>query len=107
MIRQRLAPSTERRAISFWRTAARASSKFATFAQAISSNRPTAPSRVSKLVRRPPTIASCSGMTLPLIHESFGMRQANAAKTFGRSCVRSVLACWSVVCGCNRPVMGM
>ena len=37
----RLAPSDSRTAISFWRTAARASSRFATFAHAISSTSPT------------------------------------------------------------------
>ena len=40
--RARLAPSAVRTAISFWREAARASSRLATFADAISSTQPTA-----------------------------------------------------------------
>jgi hypothetical protein len=40
-MRARLAPIASRTAISRWRAAERASSKFATFAQAIRSSRPT------------------------------------------------------------------
>ena len=43
--RERLAPSARRKAISFCRTAARARSRLATFAHAISRTNPTAPSK--------------------------------------------------------------
>ena len=50
------APSAARIASSRWRPAARASSRLATFAQAISSTRPTAPSSSSNAARTSPTI---------------------------------------------------
>ena len=43
--RQRLAPRAKRKLISFWRDAARDNRRFATFAHAINSTRPTTPSR--------------------------------------------------------------
>ena len=61
--RARPAPSARRIAISRWRTDERASSRFATFAQAISSTQPTAASSVSSAGRTSPTRSSCSGMT--------------------------------------------
>ena len=48
--RQRPAPSAARIAISFCRTAERASNRLATFAQAINRTRPTAPSRTNSFV---------------------------------------------------------
>ena len=59
--RPRPAPSAARTAISDSRAAARASSRLATLAQAMSSTKPTAPSRTSTERRMSPTIASCSG----------------------------------------------
>ena len=47
-IRPRLAPSAARTAISFCRASARDSSRFATFAQAMSSTKPTAPIRIDQ-----------------------------------------------------------
>ena len=65
-IRPRLAPSAVRSAISLRRDAARASSRFATLAHAISSTRPTAPSRTKSARPVSPTISSCSGRTVAL-----------------------------------------
>ena len=56
--RQRLAPSAVRMAISFWRAAARASSRLATLAQVMIRTKPTAPSSTSSGNRTLPTIAS-------------------------------------------------
>ncbi len=52
--RQREAPSEARTATSFWRVVARASSRFATLAQAISSTKPTAPinSHIARMMSR-------------------------------------------------------
>ena len=61
--RRRPAPSAVRMAISFSRTDARTSSRFATFAQAIRTTTPTAASSVSSDGRAPPTICSRSGTT--------------------------------------------
>src|SRR5205085_2667059 len=59
MMRTRPAPSAVRIAISFERDAARASRRFATFAHAIKSTKPTAPSRTRSDVRKSPTKSSC------------------------------------------------
>ena len=61
MIRPRAAPSAPRTAISRSRLAARASSRFATFAVAMSSRQPTAPSSTYRIRRTSPTTASWSG----------------------------------------------
>ena len=61
--RARPAPSARRIAISRCRTDERASSRFATFAQAMSSTQPTAASSVSSAGRTSPTRSSCSGIT--------------------------------------------
>ena len=58
MRRRRPAPSAARIAISDCRDAARASIRFATLAQAISSTRPTAPSSTSSAVRVSPMMCS-------------------------------------------------
>src|SRR5438552_2760428 len=65
--RERLAPSASRSAISFCRTAARARRRFATFAHAIRSTNPTAPSSTSNAGRMSPTTSSCSGLTTVLM----------------------------------------
>ena len=61
-MRVRPAPSAPRTASSRSRPAARASSRFATLAAAISSKNPTAPRRTYRICRTSPTIASCSGI---------------------------------------------
>ena len=68
-------------ASSFWRAAARASSRFATFAQAISSTNATAPSKTNKAVLTSPTIASRMGMTATLSPLSIqvGYRRRNSS----------------------------
>ena len=60
----RSAPSADRIAISLMRTAARASSRFATFAHAMSSTKPTAPSSTSSAGRMRPDDRSSSERTL-------------------------------------------
>ena len=62
--RTRPAPSAERTASSAWRADARASSRLATFAQATSSTKPTAPSRTRSGVRTSPSITSLSDRAL-------------------------------------------
>ncbi len=65
--RPRLAPSDRRTAISFWRTAARASRRFATLAHAISSTRPTipisTPPAATMLSRNPGLTVACASGT--------------------------------------------
>ena len=61
--RERLAPSASRSAISFCRTAARASSRFATLAQAMRRTNPTAPSKMRSAGLMSPTTSSWSGTT--------------------------------------------
>ena len=62
-IRVRPAPSAHRIPISRWRTDARPSSRFATFAHTITRTNPTAPRRASSVGRTGPAISSCSGTT--------------------------------------------
>ena len=64
MMRQRPAPSATRTASSRRRPVARINSKFATFAHAISSTKPTAPSATSSVGRAWRTSASCSVIAL-------------------------------------------
>ena len=59
---QRVAPSAARTAISRDRAVARASIRFATFAQAMSRTSPTAPIRTSSVVRTGATSCSRSGV---------------------------------------------
>ena len=61
--RARVAPTAARMAISRSRTVARASSRLATFTHAISSTKPTAPARISRVGRALPTRSSCSGLS--------------------------------------------
>ena len=61
--RRRPAPSAVRIATSFSRTDARTSSRFATFAHAISTTTPTAASSVRSAGRIAPTTCSCSATT--------------------------------------------
>ena len=68
--RHRLAPSAVRTAISFWRDAAFASSRFATFAQAINRTNPTAPRSIRRVGFTLPVISSCKG-TARALHFSF------------------------------------
>ena len=78
-MRQRLAPIAARMASSLWRTAARASSRLATLAQAISSTKPTAPSSTSRARRTSSTIDSFMGTTATLsegsIHLGLALRK--------------------------------
>ena len=64
MMRPRPAPIAARTAISRLRPVARTSSRFATFAHAMSSTRPTAPSRIHSVVWTSRTISFCSSSTL-------------------------------------------
>ena len=59
---RRLAPRAARTATSRPRACPRASSRFATFAQAMSSTSVTEPNRVTNVGRMPRTIRSCSGV---------------------------------------------
>ena len=61
------APSAARTENSRWRAVARASSRLATFTQAISKTNPTAPSNTSSAGRMSPTILSFKEMMLALI----------------------------------------
>jgi hypothetical protein len=63
------APIEIRTATSRSRSAARASSRFATFAQAISSRKPTAPKSVQRTARELPTSRSFSGVTYAVMFE--------------------------------------
>ena len=58
IMRDRLAPNAARIDISFWRVSPRASKRFATLAQAMSSTNPTAPNNTSNARRTLPTIES-------------------------------------------------
>ena len=62
-MRQRPPPTAARTAISRSRTDALASSRFATFTQAMSSTKSTAPNNTSNVVRDRPTISSWSDST--------------------------------------------
>jgi hypothetical protein len=66
MIRARPAPSATRSAISRCRPSDRASSRFATFAQAMSSTNATAAESTNSGRRTDPAIASASGTTATL-----------------------------------------
>jgi len=78
MMRPRPAPIAARIAISRWRSAARASSRLATFAQAMSSTSPTAPSRMRRvgLMLRTMTsrIANTAACSESPIHVGFARR---------------------------------
>ena len=79
-MRQRLAPMAFRTAISRERDAARASRRFATFAHAISSTKPTAASSTSRDARMSPTKYSRRGVSVtPLPVFSFGYSSASCA----------------------------
>ena len=64
MRRRRVAPKAERIATSRCREVARASKRFATLAQPISSTKATAPKRTSRAERKLPTTWTCSGTNL-------------------------------------------
>ena len=70
-MRSRLAPSAERTAISFCRATVRDNWRLATFAQAISSTQPTAPSNRYKVPRTSPTTCSING-TMPKVKPPLG-----------------------------------
>ena len=94
--RKRLAPSASRNAISFSRAAARASSKLATFAQAIRRTKPTAPSRMSNAGLMSPTISSCNGVTVAPI------RVLDLGYCFARRAAIVSISAWA----CLRPTPG-
>ena len=71
MRRARPAPRAARTAISRWRPSARDRSRFATFAQAMSSTKPTDPASTMSDRRTSPTTCSCSG-TMPKVRPPFG-----------------------------------
>ncbi len=105
--RPRPAPSDRRTAISFCRAAARASSRFATLAHAISSTRPTivisTPPALTMLSRKPGLIVACASGTSVTLRPWF---------SFGYSCsswraivFRFASACCTETPGFSRPVM--
>ena len=63
--------------ISLWRAVARASNRFATFAQAISNTRPTAPSRIHSAGFTSLTTQSSSGTAVMLAPLAVKMSVAN------------------------------
>ena len=75
--RQRPAPSAVRTANSLCRDSARASSRLARFAQAMSSTNTTAPCRTKTAVRALPTICICSGSSRR--RWFFGVRRVRTA----------------------------
>ena len=80
-IAPREAPSAARTAISGRLTVARASMRFATFAHAMSSTSPTAPSSISIQVRTAPTRCSWSVTTrtrIPLLQSGYSASSASA-----------------------------
>ena len=82
--RPRAAPIAERTANSRWRPAARASSRLATFAHAISSTSATAPNSTSSAVRTSPVVASRIGTTATLSSSSIhcGLALRNPRRGF-------------------------
>ena len=80
-MRLRPAPMAERMAISRARPVARASSRLATFAQAISSTQPTAPNRTKSAARTLRTMSCCIGSAVKLMFGSMlpGYRRLNSS----------------------------
>jgi hypothetical protein len=79
-MRLRLAPMAARTANSLRRVVERASSRLATFAQAISSTNPTAPNSTSRVEPTSPTITLVSGFTLmPCFALDLGYASASRA----------------------------
>ena len=99
--RTRVAPSAPRRAISRSRLVARASSRCATLAQAISSRKPTATKSTTSARRACLTTSCCSGMTRTRISPDW------CSGCSARSCraipSMSAWACSNVTCGLSRP----
>ena len=100
-ILRRLAPSANRVAISCRRAAERISSRFETFAQAISSTNPTAPMKINKGVRTSPTMAVLSGIRREL--HSPGLPSCDRPLT---NVSHSAWACCGVFPDFNRPITG-
>ena len=100
-MRGRLAPMAMRRAISRRRTAARESSRFARFAQAIRSTKPTAPKRTSRAGFTSSTTAACSGRTAILVPRFSGCSAMIASEMR----LRSARAVAAVAPGASRPTM--
>ena len=101
MIRPRPAPIAARIAISRRRPTARASNRFATLAQAISSTKLTAPRSTSREDRTLLTSASRMGSTPKALFfpNTFGyFRRKSSADSFSRA-----LACARVTPGFRRP----
>ncbi len=101
MMRPRPAPMAARTAISRLRVVARASSRFATFAQAMSSTKLTAPSSSQSVGRTFATSASRSGSALKNVSRPSALgnlRVYSAAETFSRAC-----ACSRVTPRLSRP----
>ena len=98
-IRPRLAPRAARTAISFCRETPRANSKFATFAQAMSTTKPTAPSRISSALRISPLNCVLKGtrVTPQLVLKSGYSFSRRAPIVF-----ISICACPSVTSGLSR-----
>ena len=112
--RERVAPTARRTDSSFWRLAARASSSVATFAQAISITKPTAPSSTSSAGRTSPTNASRSGRRFGTVIRVLGrvrLRQARAdepqilARLFRRDAVAQPADDVEEVRGAQRAVV--
>ncbi len=104
--RQRLAPSERRTAISFWRTAARASNRFATFAQAINSTRPTIvinrPPAITTFPRNPGLIVACASGTTVIFRPPFSLGYSLAS--WLAIVLRFASACCTLTPGFSRPV---
>ena len=101
MMRPRPAPMAARTAISRLRVVARASSRFATFAHAMSSTKLTAPSSSQSVGRTFATSASRSGSALKNVSRPSALgnlRVYSAAETFSRAC-----ACSSVTSALEPP----
>ncbi len=103
--RRREAPSESRTATSRWRTEARASSRFATLPQAISSTSPTtvssSPAALTMFWRKPGLIVACASGRSATLRPALSFAYSLA------SCVARFLslasACASVTPGLSRP----
>ena len=98
---ERPAPSAVRMAISDPRAAARARSRLATFAHAISSTKPTAPSRSSIALRMSPTVASRSGTA---VNPRFALSSRYAAASCAPIASISALTLAAATPGLTRPI---
>ena len=99
-MRPPVAPSAARTAISCWRCCDRASSRLATFAQAISSTSETAPSRISSDGRLVPATSS-GRLRMPTLH--FALNGGYSFTSCRLMLFNSASARSMVVSGLSRP----